>query len=54
MKQLYCPAQTNINGVTNNKNIHPILGNFCAIIIPPPPPHFLDDESGKNFYRIFE
>jgi hypothetical protein len=31
-KQLYYPALTNIHGVTNNKNIHPILGTLCAII----------------------
>jgi hypothetical protein len=31
-KQLYYPAETNIHGVTKNKNIHPILGTLCAII----------------------
>jgi hypothetical protein len=42
----------NIHGVTNNKNICPILGTLCTIIRWPP--YFLDDESGKNFRLIFK
>jgi hypothetical protein len=30
-KQLYYPAKTYIHGVTNNKNIRPILGTLGAI-----------------------
>jgi hypothetical protein len=30
------PTQTNFHGVTNNKNIRPILGTLCTIIRQPP------------------